>query len=402
MRRERVLQAARVKPPAVVLFSGNVEAIGMLRSLGRHRIPLIALDCNPKSSVLHSRLACCGTMPDPHHHEERFVQRLIDVGRQLPQKAVLFPTHDDHVDVLPRHADRLSEWFIMLQPSAERMLLIGDKAEQVKAAWRSGVATPATAFISGPADLAKAAEEVPFPAVLKAAVPLAFRRQTGLKVLPVRSANELGEAYQRVRGFGKLLLQEFVPGGDDELYNYGSYLDASSRPLAEFTRLKIRQHPRTFGEIRFGESVWVPEVADAGRRLLQELGYQGISGVEFKRDSRSGQYKLMEINARTTIISHTLAPKLDVDIPYVAYRDGIGKPITALRQLDGMRWIQVTTDVPDSVREILRGELGAGEWLRSLRGTGMDGIQALDDPLPGLLEIAGVIRRALGRALPRS
>lgn len=397
MRLDRFLDLARTRPPAVVLYSGNATGIGLLRSLGRHGVPLWAMDPNPDSVLLRSRYAYGSTCTDTHYDEDGFFRDLVAVGKQLPQRALLIPSNDDYVDMLPRHADVLSEWFIIQQPSRERMAELNDKEQQVRAAWRAGVDTPATAFINGPEDLAAAADEVPFPAVLKASVPLAFRRRTGLKVITVRSRDELASAYERAREFGTLLLQEFVPGGDDELYNYGSYLNAESQPLAQFTRLKIRQHPRTFGEIRFGESMWVQEVADAGLRLLQELDYHGISGVEFKRDPRNGRYKLMEINARSTIISHTLAPYVGVDIPYVAYRDAVSKPISAPRQRDGVRWIQCSTDIPDSLKEMVRGEMQPMDWVRSLKGTRVDGILALDDPLPGLIDLG----RAFGAPLRR-
>ena len=42
---------------------------------------------------------------------------------------------------------------------------------------------------------------------------------------------------------GTLMLQESIPGDDDELFTVGSYLDAESRPLAVFTGHKLRQHP---------------------------------------------------------------------------------------------------------------------------------------------------------------
>jgi predicted ATP-grasp superfamily ATP-dependent carboligase len=109
----------------------------------------------------------------------------------------------------------------------------------------------------------------------------------------------------------------------------------------------------------------------------------------------------MEINARSTILAHTLAPHVGVDIPYVAYRDAIGSPFTAPRQREGVRFIQCSTDVPDSLAEILRGEMGLGEWLRSLRGTRVDGILAFDDPVPGLLDVAGVVRARLARRVAR-
>jgi predicted ATP-grasp superfamily ATP-dependent carboligase len=398
----RFLRMAEAQTPAVVLFSGNPTGIGLLRSLGRRGIPLWALDPNPDAVVLRSRYAHATVCSDTHHDEQAFLADLIDIGRMLPRKALLIPSHDDYVEVLCRSADDLAEWFILQQPPPATMQALSDKEQQFLAAWRAGVDTPKTAFIHDEGDLAGCIEQVPLPAVIKPAVPQAFRRRTGAKVIRVNSPAEVREAFERAHEYGTLLLQEFVPGSDDRLYNYGSYLNAQSQPLAQFTRLKIRQHPRTFGEIRFGESIWVQAVADAGLRLLQELRYHGISGVEFKRDPRDGRYKLMEINARSTIISHTLAPYVGVDIPYVAYRDAIGSPIVAPRQRDGVRWIQCSFDLPDSVLEIARGQMKPLDWVRSLKGTRVDGILALDDPVPGIIDLQRAFVRPLRRKIRAS
>ena len=60
--------------------------------------------------------------------------------------------------------------------------------------------------------------------------------------------------------------------------------------------------------------------------------------MEFKRDPRDGGYKLMEINARHWLW-HSLAAACGVNLSYVAYRDAIGDPFVAPRQIDGRRWI---------------------------------------------------------------
>ena len=60
--------------------------------------------------------------------------------------------------------------------------------------------------------------------------------------------------------------------------------------------------------------------------------------MEFKRDPRDGLYKLIEINARH-YGTHALASAAGVDLSHVAYEDALGRPFTAGRQRDGVRWI---------------------------------------------------------------
>jgi len=396
VRFDRLIELARTTPPAVVLQSSYANGLGVIRDLGREGVPVVAADPNRRALGFVSRYAAGVVVPDPADDEEEFVAGLEALGRELPRRAVLFPTHDEYVWAVSRHAERLQPLFRVPFSSWETMHRVADKEEQLRAAWRAGVDTPATQFVRDAADLEEVASRTAFPAIFKPVASLAFKRRFGRPVLVIPTRDELLEVYRRVDDCGPLMLQEIVPGGDDELYTVGSYLDAASRPLAIFTGRKLRQHPRTFGTCRFAESVWLPELAEAAVRLLTELRFHGVSQVEFKRDHRDGRYKLMEVNARHWLW-HALATRCGVNLSLAAYRDAVGEPSVSPLQSDDARWILSLKDTADSLLEIRRGELTAKSWLGSLGGTRIDGVLALDDPVPGLVNTARWTRLAWRR-----
>jgi acetyl/propionyl-CoA carboxylase alpha subunit len=126
--------------------------------------------------------------------------------------------------------------------------------------------------------------------------------------------------------------------------------------------------------------VWIGEVVDAGLRLLRAFGYHGLSQVEFKRDPRDGRFKLMEINPRLWQW-HGLATACGVDLPRIAYADLIGEtPPDAHMNGNGKRWA-IT---------LLPGERPAPQ-----RPPYVDAVFALDDPKPGLVHLARVVRGAV-------
>jgi predicted ATP-grasp superfamily ATP-dependent carboligase len=131
-------------------------------------------------------------------------------------------------------------------------------------------------------------------------------------------------------------------------------------------------------------SRWVPEMADAGVRLLQELKYHGVSQVEFKRDVNDGRYKLMEINGRHWMW-HALGTDSGVNLSYAAYSDAVGRPFIAPRQTEGGKWAVVLTDARDAFSEWRRGERELLPWAKSYANVRRDGLYDLTDPLPGLL-----------------
>jgi D-aspartate ligase len=397
VRVERFLAAAAQRPPAAVFQVSYACGLDVERDLGRHGVPVLALDPDPAAIGLRSRYAAGRVCPDPLANEEAFLTSLETLGAQLPQRAVVFPSHDEFIWPLSRHAGRLEPWFIVPFSRWDVMTKVHDKRAQMEAAGRAGVDTPKTVFVSSGAELEAAAGEIRFPAVLKPVESLAFKLRFHRHILDVETPDELQRIYDKVDDLGVLMLQERIPGGEDELWTVGSYLDAESRPLAVFTGHKLRQYPHAGGSCLAGVSRWDADLADAALRLLQELRFHGVSQVEFKRDPRDGRFCLMEVNARHWKW-HGLAARCGVNLSFAAYRDAIGDPYIARRQQDGVKWIVANKDVPLALLEIAKRERSAPAYLRSLRGTRVDGLHALDDPLPGLLNAGTVARQVLTRA----
>jgi D-aspartate ligase len=175
-------------------------------------------------------------------------------------------------------------------------------------------------------------------------------------------------------------VQELIPGGDDTLYTVGSYVSRDGRALGLFCGRKLRQTPPGIGTCRVGEAVWEQEPVDAALQLLDGFGYHGISQVEFKRDVRDGRFKLMEINPRLWQW-HGLAAACGVDLPRIAYADLTGEPPQPARMNgNGKRWA-IT---------LLPGERPAPQRLPYV-----DAVFAVDDPKPGLVHLARVVRSAV-------
>jgi len=396
MRFDRFLKAAEQRHPAIVLQVSWANGLDIIRDLAAAGVPLLALDANPRALGLHSRLAAGMVCPDPGADEEAFIVFLEQLGPRLPRRAVLFPTHDQYVWPISRHAQRLEPWYLIPFSRWETMQRLHDKREQLETAQRVGVDIPKTVFVDSDDDLARGADEIGFPAIFKPVESLAFKTRFRRHVLEIASRDELLGVYDKVRDCGTLMLQDIVPGEDRELYTLGSYLDAQSRPLAQFTGHKLRQHPPRFGHVSMAVSLWVPELAEAGLRLLHELGYHGVSQVELKRDPRDGRYRLMEVNARHWMW-HSLATACGVNLSLAAYRDAIGDPYVARRQTDGLKWVVSLTDARDAFARWRKGDEKLIPWLRSYRSVKVDGLYSLKDPLPGALLTARQLRTMVTR-----
>ena len=396
MRGDVFLRRCLTTPPAVVVGVVDAVGLGIVRDLGSVGVPVLAVGPDATATALLSRYCVTARCHDPRYEEEAFLDDMRRIGAALPRRAVVFPAFDDYVWALSEHADRLEDLFLLPFARWDVMRRLADKEEQMKAAWNAGVATPRTFFVRGPEDLRDAAEAVPFPALFKPLRHQEMRRRFGFKVVLVTTVDDLASAFEKASVCGPLMLQEIVPGGDEEFYTYGAYHDASSRPLGRFISRKVRQHPRLYGESRIAESLWVEDVAADAETLLGELSFHGVSGTEFKRDPRDGRLKLMEVNARNWLHS-PLARVVGVNLSLIAYADATGAPFVGPPQVDGVRWTDIVHDGPDSLGEVLLGELGPGTWLRSYRSARVDCLLSLQDPKPAVVEISRLAGRQVKR-----
>ena len=399
MEYQTFLKRAAERPPVVTLGGLGVPIMtGIARDLGRLGIPVLMVHSTTRGSNVPSRFSANAVSPDPYDDPDGFLRALGRIGRDLPQKAVLIPTRDEHMAPVAAAPERIGGSYILPFSVLADMAEIDDKWLQVQGAHRAGVDTPITALVRSEDDAGRAAADVPFPAVLKPVIPDTGERFMDAKLLWVRDEAALPGAYEKAKACGPLLLQEFIPGPDIDTPYLGSYLDAESRPLAVFTGRRLRQFPPGAGLTSIAESVWMPDVAEVGLRLLKEMRYHGVSHVEFKRDARDGRLKLMEINARH-YGTHTLATACGVNITAAAYFDAVGRPFVAPRQKEGVRWVMLTRDLVASPRLMARGKLTLPEWFTSLRGIRVDGALSLDDPVPGVVEVVRTATRVGRRAL---
>jgi D-aspartate ligase len=359
---------------AFVLDVGWVNGLAAIRLLGRAGIRVHAVDHRAGALGFRSRYAHPVRSPDPTVDEEGFVARLVEVG----EPGVLFPTHDPPLNAVARARDRL-EGFRFPFPTWDVLERIQDKRGQLEAAVESGVDIPETRYPSTAAEARNAAEELDYPVLVKPRHPVGFKRRFGKQAFRCESAGEAERAFADAEPF-EPMVQELVPGGDDELYSLGSYLREDGEALGLFCGRKLRQTPPGIGTCRVGEAVWVQEVVDSGLRLLRALSFHGISQVEFKRDPRSGRFKLMEVNPRLWQW-HGLAAACGVDLPVIAYRDLTGESVApASMNGNGRRW--AITLLP-------------GERPALLRPPYEEAVFSLGDPKPGLVHAARLVRGAL-------
>ena len=393
--------SATQRPRGAVVLGADYRALGVVRSLGRHGVPVWVLAERAESLALVSRYARRSMRWPRGGDDERapFLRELA-ISKGLEGWA-LIPSTDRAAAMLARSHGELAEHYTHTAPPWDVIRWAYDKRLTYGLARRVGVPCPWTVW--GGAALDAATANAPFPVVLKPAVKEGSNALATAKAWRVEDRRYLEDRYAEACGLVDpevLMVQEFIPGGGEAQFSYTA-LCRDGAPLAAVTARRTRQYPAEFGRAStFVETVECPEVVEPSLRLLREIRYTGLIEIEYKRDPRDGVLKLLDMNPRVWGW-HTLCARAGVDFPWLLWLLVSGQELPPTRARDGVRWLRFSTDMPTALRELLRRRLSAREYARSLRWPRESAIFAWDDPLPGLIEMPvlayTVVRRLLAR-----
>lgn len=371
-----------------VVMGGDYQGLGIVRSLGRHKVPVCVID-DERSIARFSKYTTHALKADSLRDETRTVEQVLEIGRRLDLRGwVLFPTRDETVAAFARHRSRLAEFFRVPTPEWDTTQWVWDKRNTYRRAQELGIPTPSTWYLKDVAELEMVDADPPY--VLKPAIKEHFLYNTKAKAWRADSRAELRELFQRAAalvGPGEMMVQSLIPGDGRQQFAFCAFYK-NGQSLGSMTARRTRQHPPEFGRSStYVESVDVPALAGLSERFLRAINYYGLVEMEYKLDPRDGKYKLLDVNGRTWGY-HTLGFGAGVDFPWMLYTDQVGGEVTVCTARRGVKWIRLITDVPTGVLDIFGGRQGFWGYLRTLKGFDIESVFSLQDPLPGLVELS--------------
>jgi len=259
---------------------------------------------------------------------------------------------------------------------------------------------PRTATIRDAADIERAVHEIGLPCAIKPVHSHVWQRHFRVKVMRVDDEPTLRARLAEVGALGlEVLVTEIIPGGDDQFLSYYTYMDEHGEPLFHLTKRKLRGYPIHFGLSTYQVVEWHPDVAELGLRFFSGVGLRGIGNVEFKRDARDGQLKLIECNHRFTA-ANELVRRAGVDVARVAYGRLFGVPMAPARPPREGDRMWHAWDVPALLGYRATGELSTARWIASLMRPFHLPYFRWTDPVPsmiGLTQSAAKLRRSVAR-----
>jgi predicted ATP-grasp superfamily ATP-dependent carboligase len=381
-----------------VVIGGDYQGLGIVRSLGRHGVPVCVVD-DEHSISRYSRYAKKFVSVSGLHDARKTVDSLLAIGKRHGlQGWVLYPTREELVAAISHHRAELSEVFRVPTAGWETVKWAWDKRNTYHLAQELGIPIPVTHYPENVDQLAKLDGLEP-PFAIKPAIKEHFFYATKAKAWRANNHAELRTLFQKaaaLAGSGEIMVQELIPGGGSQQFSYCAFF-RDQQAVGKMVVRRRRQHPLEFGRAStYVETVDAPVLEELSERFLSAIHYYGLVEVEFKLDPRDSQYKLLDVNARTWGY-HSLGAKAGVDFSYMLYADQVGLPIGACRGRAGYAWVRNTTDIPAAMVAILNGDTSVVNYLRSLRDCNVEAVFSASDPLPGMAEVALIPYLAIKR-----
>jgi predicted ATP-grasp superfamily ATP-dependent carboligase len=396
-----------LRPAVVLSCAGAPEGdLNVVRSLGECGVPVIVVSEYADPPARMSR-HCREFVQVPDFSAEP--QRLLTALQALAQRhggpLPVFPSADPDLEALNGLHDVAQSCVAWTLADPALVTTLMDKRAFNDLAARTGLPVPRTLAPASLAEAEAAAPTLTYPVIVKPSHPTAWRHPeiplsiARSKAIQLDDAAALVTLLRTVMPHSTaLLIQEYVPGDDDAHFDVHAYIDRQGQALATFSGRKWRIYPPHAGSGCFVESLHEPALEALALDILRRVGYRGIANINFKRHARTGEYKLLEINARVSQWN-ILTARAGVNLPLIAYRDVLGLPQQPLpRRQVGMWYINGKNDFR-AMRQYLRlGEWSPGGYLRSLlRRPLVCQVLDLGDPRPALQLTAGWIAGKLGR-----
>jgi len=358
--------------PVVVLVSSQHGGVGLIRSLGRAGVRVYGIHEDSLEPAAHSHYLrgvfywnfSAGSRADS-------LSFLGEVAKKVGSKAILIPTSDITALFVAENAAVLAEEYSVASPPVEAVRIFSSKKQTADICQKMHIPAPHTALANSRQDALDFARNCKFPVIVKGEYgPFLGSGGHFERVAIVASKDDLLTLYDlnAKTSAPRLILQEYIPGGDDAVWMFNGYFNDRSECLFGATGRKLRQFPPHRGSTCLGICARNDAVETQTKQLMQAVAYKGPLDVGYRYDARDGLYKLLDVNPRIGSTFRLFAACNGLDVARALYLDVTGETVPSAQVLDGRKWIVESNDLISSWHDFRKGQLTPSGWFGSLRG----------------------------------
>ncbi len=384
---------------AAVILGAGVNGLGVARSLARARVPAWLLDTDRRRPEMYTRAAQALEIDALHglalvDDLERLAGTMFRDSRPL-----LLMTREDTVRTVSHYRERLARHYRFALPSIDVVDALQHKHAFQALAERFDAPIPPLVRVRTLADL-PALKRLRYPVVVKPdGRDTAYARQfkKAYRVDDAARATDLVHCMLSVAP--DVVVQEWIEGPDSDICFCLQYLDREGRPVASFTGRKIRSWPPQTG----GTASCVAaaeahaELSRKTTRFFRAAGVVGMASMEYKRDARSGEFRMVEPTIGRTDYQEEVATLNGVNIPYAAWCTEFDMPYSMpIRQPRVRSWRVRSADLQSAAAQHQRVAPGMAGIGRT-----SEACWRWSDPLPSMVQGWRHVRRVVGARTAR-
>jgi predicted ATP-grasp superfamily ATP-dependent carboligase len=243
----------------------------------------------------------------------------------------LILTGDECVNTISAARSEIETLYRISLPSVEVVRALADKSKFQLLAEREGFRVPRGLTVSNINDCSQIGQ-LTAPFVLKPAdktLVLVGTVERAVRADTIAEAEQV--ARHMLRHVPRLVVQEWIDGPETEIFFSLFSCDRDGRLLGLFSGRKLVCSPPMVGTTAVCAAApeAAAELTAQTQIFIERVGYRGLGSLEFKRDSRTGEFVIIEPTVGRTDWQEEIATLCGINLPLLTYRAEIGLPTPA-------------------------------------------------------------------------
>lgn len=399
--------------PLIVMRSNDICFLGILRSCRAANIPVIAITFDwPTAPHWYSEYSCClkqryeiaNPFTDTKLAASQLAAILKTLHGQWGQRLMTLPSSDTNLMFILDHY-AVFEPYILLMGDRDFAQPRLDVIHKLHCAALLGKTLPGlvpeTESCSDVKDIDRIVDKMNYPVIYKPATKdygqTFYSKHGGYKAIECDSRDVLRSALKQEMqdGFDLVVQEKIIFDSVYDEIPFYLYADAKGDIRMAANGIKELVNFPPYGTAIILRFAWFPELLELAQQVVAALSYRGILMIEFARDARDGNWKVIEVNPRHWLFNG-FYQRLSFNFTECLYQDlrdelpDDSNKITANEALLSQNFVHM--DLFDVARHIFDGKNKVSfddysAYLDSIEGTLTSAYFDFDDPEPGIKRI---------------
>jgi D-aspartate ligase len=312
------------KTSIIIAGAEHPTGLGMARAMAGKDVHITGV-CRSHSHSCRSKVWDELVFLDDFDHIAASLESMgVNAWEKSRKKGALFAASDDVVKRISDHRRLLERYYLFNLPEKAVVDCFLDKTAFHEWALENGFKVPVSHVCSSHDELEKCLERISFPIIIK---PFEKSRYWDLsspidKTFYLRSRQELNEIpFDLFSVTSRVIMQEYVRGGDGNVYFCLAYYDRRGNRAAHYVGRKILQWPPLNGSTAIAVGDHNEEVSRITEAVFSKARFKGLGSLEFKKDAVDGKLYIIEPTIGRNDFQSGIAVAGGTNLPAIALAD---------------------------------------------------------------------------------